>query len=34
MVIKKPDKDNRIVILDRKIYANAVQEINSDISKS
>ena len=29
----KPDKGNRVVILDRKLYNNAIQEIISDTSK-
>ena len=33
IVIKKPDKGNGVVILDRKLYDNAIQEIISDISK-
>ena len=33
IVITKPDKGNRVVILDQKPYDNAIQEIISDISK-
>ena len=33
IVIMKPDKGNRVVILDRKLYNNAIQEIISDTSK-
>ena len=29
----KPDKRNGVVILDRKLYNNAIQEIISDTSK-
>ena len=29
----KPDKGNGVVILDRKLYDNAIQEIISDTSK-
>ena len=29
----KPDKGNGVVILDRKLYNNAIQEIISDTSK-
>ena len=29
----KPDKENGVVILDRKLYDNAIQEIISDTSK-
>ena len=29
----KPDKGNRVVILDRKLYNNAIEEIISDTSK-
>ena len=29
----KPDKGNEVVILDRKLYDNAIQEIISDTSK-
>ena len=29
----KPDKGNGVVILDRKLYNNAIEEIISDISK-
>ena len=29
----KPDKGNRVVILDRKLYDNGIQEIISDTSK-
>ena len=32
-IITKPDKGNGIVILDRKLYDNAVQGIISDTSK-
>ena len=31
--ITKPDKGNGVVILDRKLYDNAIQEIISDTSK-
>ena len=34
IVITKPDKGNRVVILYRKLYDNAFQEIISDSSKS
>ena len=34
IVITKPDKGNGVVILDRKLYNNAIEEIISDISKS
>ena len=34
IVITKPDKGNRVVILYRKLYNNAFQEIISDSSKS
>ena len=30
---RKPDKGNGVVILDRKIYGNAIQELISDTSK-
>ena len=33
IVIAKPDKGNGVVILDRKIYNNAIEEIFSDTSK-
>ena len=33
IVITKPDKGNGVVILDRKLYDNAIQEMNSDTSK-
>ena len=33
IVITKPDKGNGIVILDRKLYNNAIEEIISDTSK-
>ena len=33
IVIIKPDKGNRVVILDRKLYNNAIQEIFLDTSK-
>ena len=33
IVITKPDKGNRVVILDRKLYNNAIQEIFLDTSK-
>ena len=33
IVITKPDKGNGVVILDRKIYINAIHEIISDTSK-
>ena len=33
IVITKPDKGNGVVILDRKLYNNAIQEIISDTSK-
>ena len=29
----KPDKGNGVIILDRKLYDNAIQEIISDNSK-
>ena len=32
--ITKPDKGNGVVILDRKLYDDAIQEIISDTSKS
>ena len=33
VIITKPDKGNGVVILDRKLYNNAIQEIISDTSK-
>ena len=33
IVITKPDKGNRVVILDRKLYNNAIEEVISDTSK-
>ena len=33
IVITKPDKGNGVVILDRKLYDNAIQELISDTSK-
>ena len=33
IVITKPDEGNRVVILDRKLYNNAIQEIILDTSK-
>ena len=33
IVITKPNKGNGVVILDRKLYNNAIEEIISDISK-
>ena len=33
LVITKPDKGNGVVILDRKLYNNAIEEIISDTSK-
>ena len=33
IVITKPDKGNEVVILDRKLYNNTVEEIISDTSK-
>ena len=33
IVIAKPNKGNGVVILDRKLYNNAIEEIISDISK-
>ena len=33
IVITKPNKGNGVVILDRKLYNNAIDEIISDISK-
>ena len=33
IVITKPDKENGVVILDRKLYNNAIEEIISGISK-
>ena len=32
IAIRKPDKGNGVVILDRKIYNNAIEEIISDTS--
>ena len=32
IIITKPDKGNGFVILDRKIYDNAIQELISDTS--
>ena len=34
IVITKPDKGNVVVILDRKLYSNAIEEIISGPSKS
>ena len=31
--MRKPNKENGVVILDRKIYNNAIEEIISDTSK-
>ena len=31
--MKKPDKGNGVVILDRKLYNNAIEEIISDTFK-
>ena len=33
IVVAKPDKGNGVVILDRKLYNNAIEEIISDSSK-
>ena len=33
IVITKPDKGNGVVILDQKLYNNAIQELISDTSK-
>ena len=33
IVITKPDKGNGVVILDRKLYNNAIEKIISDTSK-
>ena len=33
IIITKPDKENGVVILDRKLYDNAIQEIISDTFK-
>ena len=33
MVITKPDKENGVVILDRKFHDNTIQEIDPDTSK-
>ena len=33
IVIRKPDKGNGIVMLDRTLYNNAIEEIISDTSK-
>ena len=33
IIITKPDKRNRIVVLDRKLYDNVIQEIISGTSK-
>ena len=33
IVITKPDKGNGVVILDQKLYNNAIEEIISDTSK-
>ena len=33
IVITKPDKGNGVVILDRKLYDNVIQELISDTSK-
>ena len=33
IVITKPDKGNGVIILDRKLYNNAIEEIISDTSK-
>ena len=33
IVIMKPNKENGVVILDRKLYNNAIKEIISDTSK-
>ena len=32
-VITKPDKGNGVVMLDQKLYSNAIEEIISDSSK-
>ena len=34
IVITKPDKGNRVLILDRKLYNNAIEEIISNTSNS
>ena len=34
IVITKPDKGNGVLILDRKLYNNAIEEIIPDTSKS
>ena len=33
IVITKPDKGNAVVILDRKVYNNGIEEIISETSK-
>ena len=33
IVITKPDKGNGVVILDQKLYNNAIEEVISDTSK-
>ena len=33
IIITKPDKENGVVILDRNLYNNSIQEIISDTSK-
>ena len=33
IIITKPDKEHEVVILDRKLYNNAIKEIISDTSK-
>ena len=33
IVIMRPEKGNRVVILDRKLYDNAIEETISDTSK-
>ena len=33
IVITKPDKGNGVVIFDRKLYSNAIEDIISDTSK-
>ena len=33
IVITKPNKENGVVILDQKLYNNAIEEIISDASK-
>ena len=33
IVITKPNKGNRVVILDRKLYNNVIEEIISETSK-